>query len=170
MTLADIIATITTIPVEAEGKTVTVFKSTHYYHPHALETKATADKAKRIFAAPTLTSLINQTVVSEEQKSYCLSHDFSFYGTGWQSWGFGGETNCVKISERFFAPYSTIQELHHHARRFSGISAQTKQAAHRTVHHLLQMGQHLSCCRINWQQSYFTECRFLSSSGRIYYK
>jgi len=101
MTLADIIATITTIPVEAEGKTVTVFKSTHYYHPHALETKATADKAKRIFAAPTLTSLINQTVVSEEQKSYCLSHDFSFYGTGWQSWGFGGETNCGKYQKDF---------------------------------------------------------------------
>ncbi|WP_191014569.1 glycoside hydrolase family 36 protein [Treponema zioleckii] len=40
--------------------------------------------------------------VPEDKKSLCRQNDFFFYGSGWQSWGFGGEIEPNKNQDRYF--------------------------------------------------------------------
>ena len=104
MTLADITAHVQAIPVQLSTRTVNVFKSTHRFNPagspNADKTQH-PDNGKRIFAAPNLDSLIEQNTTSDEEQSFCKNNDFSFYGTGWQSWGFGGETMPGTFEQKY---------------------------------------------------------------------
>jgi alpha-galactosidase len=51
---------------------------------------STPDTTNRIFSEFSINDLIARTIRRSFQ-STCREHDFSFYGSGWQSWGYGGE-------------------------------------------------------------------------------
>jgi len=59
------------------------------------------DLQNRIFAEFSIDELIDNCV-DEKMQSYCKQNDFAFYGSGWQSWGFGGEINAEKYQTRYF--------------------------------------------------------------------
>src|SRR5574344_606035 len=118
MTLADITAAINTIPLKIEGKTVTVYKSVHCFHPaDGSTTSSVPDTGKRIFAAPTHDSLIQQSFTTAEDKSFLESqrnspreNDFAFYASGWQSWGFGGETDKGSYQKKYNAIFPQFKK------------------------------------------------------------
>lgn len=59
------------------------------------------DECSRTFARFSINNLIGR-FIPEGCRSFCLENDFSFYGSGWQSWGFGGEVACGKAQEKYF--------------------------------------------------------------------
>ena len=58
------------------------------------------DPHNRLFAVLQIDDLI-KLVKRPEQIKNCISNDFSFYGSGWQSWGFGGEIPCGQIQKDY---------------------------------------------------------------------
>ena len=44
---------------------------------------------------------IDSLLKSLECDELCLKNDFAFYGSGWQSWGFGGEIDVGKFQEKY---------------------------------------------------------------------
>lgn len=59
------------------------------------------DSCNRVFAEFSIDELIEKCV-DESMKSYCKENDFSFYGSGWQSWGFGGELDEGEYQTKYF--------------------------------------------------------------------
>ncbi|WP_407426442.1 glycoside hydrolase family 36 protein [Treponema sp.] len=66
----------------------------------------TTDTENRIFATLSIDSLL-ETCLKEadiEKKEFidfAKENDFAFYGSGWQSWGFGGEIDAGKYQKRY---------------------------------------------------------------------
>lgn len=58
------------------------------------------DPANRLFAVLQLDDLV-KLVKRPEQIKNCISNDFDFYGSGWQSWGFGGETTRGQMQKDY---------------------------------------------------------------------
>ena len=59
------------------------------------------DGGNRLFAEFSIDALVRK-FVSEDVQSGCLGSDFAFYGSGWQSWGFGGEIDAGKQQKKYF--------------------------------------------------------------------
>lgn len=62
------------------------------------------DSKKRIFAKIDLNELIKSTIfanISSESVQKCVESDFAFYGSGYQSWGFGGEIESGKYQKKY---------------------------------------------------------------------
>lgn len=72
----------------------------YFYHGAAC-----TDSENRIFAVLSVDSLL-ETCLSEpcgeEAVNFCKKNDFAFYGSGWQSWGFGGEIDSGKYQKKYF--------------------------------------------------------------------
>ena len=60
-----------------------------------------ADTCNRIFSVLSIDDLIKDTVKNSEDAALCLSEDFSFYGSGWQSWGYGGEYDKGEYAKKY---------------------------------------------------------------------
>ncbi len=58
------------------------------------------DKENLLFATAQIDDLI-KLVKRPEQIKNCIANDFAFYGSGWQSWGFGGEIECGKYQKEY---------------------------------------------------------------------
>lgn len=99
MDIADITAHSELIPISDDHIHTNVYRTAYRFVPK--QDTVYTDSNKRIFTALPLESLIEKTIVSEEEQKYCRTHDFFFYGTGWQSWGFGGEIEPGKHGQRF---------------------------------------------------------------------
>ena len=72
------------------------------YIYHGLET---TDSENRILDTLSIDSLLDSCVgsgISGEQADFCKAHDFAFYGSGWQSWGFGGEIDVGEYQKKYF--------------------------------------------------------------------
>ncbi len=59
------------------------------------------DVGNRVFETLSVDSLLD-SCFEGEQKSFCKQNDFAFYGSGWQSWGFGGEIDEGKFQKKYF--------------------------------------------------------------------
>ena len=72
----------------------------YYYHGAAC-----TDSENRIFAVLSVDSLLDSLVAEKcgvNAAEFCKTNDFAFYGSGWQSWGFGGEIDAGKYQKRYF--------------------------------------------------------------------
>ena len=72
----------------------------YYYHGAAC-----TDSENRIFAVLSVDSLLDSLVGEKcgvNAAEFCKTNDFAFYGSGWQSWGFGGEIDAGKYQKRYF--------------------------------------------------------------------
>lgn len=70
-------------------------KTEYLYHGTGI-----TDTQNRIFDTLSIDTLIN-VHVDESQRAFCKTHDFAFYASGWQSWGFGGELAAGKKQRRY---------------------------------------------------------------------
>lgn len=59
------------------------------------------DVENRVFETLSLDSLLDSCFEGEE-KAFCKAHDFAFYASGWQSWGFGGEIDEGEYQKKYF--------------------------------------------------------------------
>ena len=63
------------------------------------------DKQNRIIDTLSIDALLDArlsgTQDEKEQKAFCKANDFSFYGSGWQSWGFGGELDAGSLQKSY---------------------------------------------------------------------
>ena len=77
-------------------------KRTEYFYQGA----ETTDSENRIFAQLSIDSLITDSLSAAgfpgETAEFCKTHGFAFYGSGWQSWGFGGEINAGEAQKQYF--------------------------------------------------------------------
>ena len=62
----------------------------YYYNGGQQNGLSLPDSENRVVSALSIDDLI-QEVVPVEKRDVCLKTDFYFYGSGWQSWGYGGE-------------------------------------------------------------------------------
>src|SRR5574344_1621535 len=60
-----------------------------------------SDKTKRAFFITDLSTLINEAVADTKENQFCKENDFFFYGSGYQSWGYGGETEPGKYERKY---------------------------------------------------------------------
>lgn len=63
------------------------------------------DSENRIFTVLSIDSLIDSFTgekCGETISEFCKNNDFAFYGSGWQSWGFGGEIDAGKYQKKYF--------------------------------------------------------------------
>ncbi len=74
------------------------FLTTEYRYEGTSET----DKHNREIAVFDIDTLLDKTVASDSLKDFAKNNDFAFYGSGWQSWGFGGETDTGKYQKKYF--------------------------------------------------------------------
>ncbi|MCR5725587.1 MAG: alpha-galactosidase [Treponema sp.] len=58
------------------------------------------DTENRVIDILSIQALIDSAVDAGE-KDFCKKHDFAFYGSGWQSWGFGGELDPGCFQKRY---------------------------------------------------------------------
>ena len=61
---------------------------------------SSADRENRFAADFSIDELLKLTV-PESKREMCKTSDFFFYGSGWQSWGFGGEIEPGKYLEKY---------------------------------------------------------------------
>ncbi len=59
------------------------------------------DTENRLFSLLSIDELIDDVVKNVESADYCHNSDFCFYGSGWQSWGFGGEYNKGEYAKKY---------------------------------------------------------------------
>jgi len=59
------------------------------------------DKTKRTFFVTDLSTLIDEAVADTKENQFSKENDFFFYGSGYQSWGFGGETEPGKYERKY---------------------------------------------------------------------
>lgn len=98
MDLADVTKLVETRTVPTSlSSAIPVYRSLYRINSET----ADADSKKRIFAAVSLDALIDKTVASSQTATRCKQNDFFFYETGWQSWGFGGETEPGKFQPHY---------------------------------------------------------------------
>ncbi len=63
--------------------------------------QASPDSENRILGIFHINDLISK-VFPKEAETLCVSKDFYFYASGWQSWGFGGELAPGEIQKKYF--------------------------------------------------------------------
>lgn len=59
------------------------------------------DSENRIFTSLSIDSLL-KSHFNMDDCDFCQKNDFAFYGSGWQSWGFGGEIDPGKYQKSYF--------------------------------------------------------------------
>ena len=68
----------------------------YFYHGDEL-----VDSENRIVDVLSVDSLLD-SLKTGEAGEFCKKNDFAFYGSGWQSWGFGGEIDAGKYQKKYF--------------------------------------------------------------------
>jgi alpha-galactosidase len=76
----------------------TIYKLLLRYSPQQNEKVETK---KSLVYSDNLNSIILAVMNDPEEKLLCINNDFSFYGGGWQSWGYGGEIDPDEIQKKF---------------------------------------------------------------------
>ncbi|MBR1536569.1 MAG: alpha-galactosidase [Treponema sp.] len=72
-------------------------RTEYFYHGEKV-----TDSENRIFSVLSIDSLLDDCDFSADEKDFCKANDFAFYGSGWQSWDFGGEIDAGKYQKKYF--------------------------------------------------------------------
>ncbi len=80
-----------------DEKSIEVIKNTYQF----AENSRKGDLKKRNFANIELNGLIEKLFASKSEKDFCVENDFDFYGSGYQSWGFGGEIQKGRYQKKY---------------------------------------------------------------------
>ncbi|MBQ5401272.1 MAG: alpha-galactosidase [Treponema sp.] len=93
---------IKTIPERIEGCGTFYECSCRYVGPVSGDGLSPADTENKIIAQFGIDSLLEKCAVSSKHFERYREKDFSFYGGGWQSWGFGGELGPGQKQKNYF--------------------------------------------------------------------
>lgn len=103
MRFEDSEVSIKTFPERIEGCGTFIECSCRYVGEVLKDGLSPADTENKVIAQFKIDSLLKNCAVSTGHFERYNGKDFSFYGSGWQSWGFGGEIDPGKKQKKYIA-------------------------------------------------------------------